>query len=172
MVQMKQQDSASLAVHEVVKNLDYSLRLSGASRVLIASDMQGEGKSTFASNCLPLLSEIYKRKVLYITDQSSNAIEGIDNLTSKDFVFLSGLKKEESDSQRETYMNELGKNYDVVFVDSTTLKRAEKTRLPLINVDGALLVRTKKTIGSSRLPVTEEILDRQIPVIGIVYNEA
>ncbi|MFT6070410.1 MAG: Mrp family chromosome partitioning ATPase [Bacteriovoracaceae bacterium] len=169
---MKQQDSASLAVHELVKNLDYSLRLSGASRVLIASDKQGEGKSTFAENCLPLLSEIYKRKVLFITDQSANAIEGIDNLSSKDFAFLTGLKKEESQAQREAYMIELSKNYDVVFVDSSTLKRAEKTRLPKIIVDGAILVRSSSTVGSKRKPVTEEILDKEIPVIGIVYNEA
>ena len=169
---MNQQDSASIAVHELVKNLDYSLRLSGAKRVLIASDKQGEGKSTFAANCLPLLGEIYKRKVLFITDQSANTIEGIDNLTSKDFAFLTGLKKADAAAQRETYMNELSKNYDVVFVDSSTLKRAEKTRLPKINVEGALLIRTSKTVGNSRKPITEEILDKEIPIIGIVYNEA
>lgn len=169
---MSQKDSASLAVHEVVKNLDYSLRLSGASRILIASDKKGEGKTTFAENCLPLLSEIYKRKIVFITDQSSSAIEGIDNLSSKDFAFLTGLKKEEAKASREAYMDELSKNYDAIFVDSSTLKRAEKTRLPKFKVDGALLVRTSKTVGSTRLPITEEILDKEIPVIGIVYNEA
>jgi len=160
------------ALHELAKNLDYSLRVSGAKKVLIASDRQGEGKTTFANNCLPLLSKLYNRKVLFITDQSANAIDGIDNLSSKDFSFLNGLTKEEADTKRESYLSELSKSYDAVFLDSTTLKRSEKTKLPLIQPDGAVLVRSKTTVGTSRKPVTDEIIDREIPVIGIVYNEA
>ena len=53
-------------MRELARNLDYSLRLHKAKRVLITSDRRGEGKSFFIKECIPHLAELYKKKVLIL----------------------------------------------------------------------------------------------------------
>jgi hypothetical protein len=52
-----------------------------------------------------------------------------------------------------------------------TLKRADKTVFPILPIDGAILVRSSKSMGDKEKFITNELIDREIPIIGLVKNE-
>lgn len=176
-------------LHNLVKNLDYSLRLNKAKYVLLCSDREGEGKSTFLASCIPLLASIYQKQILiYDCQNGEDLIEvstqevndpfikkttfaGVDYLHQDDLDFLTTAVTQDKVTLANTHLLEIAKDYDVVFINMKTLKRAEKTLLPALPIDGAVLVRSKKSMGSSSKPVTNELLDREIPILGLVWNE-
>lgn len=176
----------------IAKNLDFSLRVKQTKSVLVVSDQEKEGKSTFIRECAPLLCELYKRKVLVfdcqierqqhlektfsptsINHQSirETSVKGLDYIHAEDLLFLETLPQPEKSSGLVAYFNEISKAYDLVLINMKTLKRAEKTVLPALPIDGAIVVRSKKTLDSEKRPITTELRDREIPIIGIVMNE-
>jgi hypothetical protein len=179
-------------LHSIVMNVDYTLRRNEAKFVLIASDCAGEGKSTFLSNCAPILSTLYKKKVLIYDFQSDRndliektfsvgtgerqfiqqtSTQGLDYVHSEDLTFLNSLPEYEKASALAAHFNEITKDYDVVFINMKTLKRAEKTTLPVLPIDGAILIRSAKSIASAEKFITNELLDREIPILGLIKNE-
>jgi hypothetical protein len=187
---MKMGDTERL--HTIAKNLDYTLRKSGAKSVVVISDNEKEGKSTFLKECAPIICDLYKKKILIFdyqqerhdhleksllsTATNSKSIRetnvpNLDYLHSDDLFFLESLPQPKTMSGLNAYYNEISKNYDAVFINIKTMKRAEKTILPNLPIDGALIVRSHKTIGSHKKPLTNEIQNREIPVIGIIMNE-
>jgi|GEM_PF-2982847 hypothetical protein len=187
---MKLSDTERL--HTIAKNLDYTLRTSGAKSIVVISDNEKEGKSTFLRECAPIICDLYKKKILIFDYQqerhdhlektlvpnASNSksiretnVINLDYLHSDDLFFLESLPQPKKMSGLNAYFNEISKSYDAVFINIKTMKRAEKTILPNIPIDGALIVRSRMTIGSHNKPLTSEIQNREIPVIGIVMNE-
>lgn len=180
-------------LHDLAKNIDYTLRIHDAKYVLVASDCHGEGKSTFLSGCTPVLSSLYKKRVLVYDCQNerddilenqmspsrggthhfirSTTTTGLDYLHCDDLVFLNTLPDGERTNSLLAHFNEITRDYDVVFINMKTLKRAERSAIPALPIDGAILVRGPKTIGSKIKHVTNELLDREIPIIGLVKNE-
>ena len=176
-------------LHNLVKNLDYSLRLNKAKYVLLCSDREGEGKSTFLASCLPLLADIYQKQILIYDCQNGEdligatnkeindpfikktAFAGVDYIHQDDLDFIKTAVTEDKVALANTHLVEIAKDYDVVFINMKTLKRADKTTLPALPIDGAVLVRSKKSMGANSKPVTNELLDREIPILGLVWNE-
>lgn len=179
-------------LHHIAKNIDYALRINSAKYILVASDCAGEGKSLFLSECIPVLAEIYKKKVLiYDCQVERNDLlekamsvsnskyqftrqtdsKGLDYLHGDDLSFIKGLPEAEKASSLISHFTEVTRNYDVVFINMKTLKRAEKTVLPVLPIDGAILVRSSKSIGDQEKFITNELSDREIPIIGLVRNE-
>lgn len=179
-------------LHNISKNIDYALRMHEAKYILVASDCSGEGKSLFLSECTPVLAKIYKKKILVYDCQSergdllestmspSNSVNqfiketehpGLDYLHGDDLSFLKTLPEEEKASSLMSHFNEVTKDYDLVFINMKTLKRAGKTVLPVLPIDGAILVRSSKSMGTIEKSITNELLDREIPIIGLVKNE-
>lgn len=176
-------------VHNLAKNLDYSLRLNRAKYVLVASDREGEGKSTFLATCLPVLAQIYQRQVLIYDCQSDETLEGIsisqgkeqftkrtnhqgvDYINQDDLSFLKTVGAEDQVALANTHFAEITKEYDVVFINMKTMKRFNKTVIPGLPIDGAVLVRSPKSIDESVKPITDELLDREIPILGLVWNK-
>lgn len=179
-------------LHSIVMNVDYTLRLNEAKYVLIASDCAGEGKSTFLKTCAPILSTLYKKKVLIydcqpergdVIEKSFNSsagreqfvqqttTENLDYLHSEDLTFLNSLPEYEKASALTAHFNEITKDYDVVFINMKTLKRAEKTTLPVLPIDGAIIIRSAKSIALTEKFLTNELIDREIPVLGLIKNE-
>lgn len=177
-------------IHGLVKNLDYSLRLKKIKNLGIFSDKQGEGKTTFICSCIPLMAKIYKRKIL-VLDLSSvksdevkryftHDVENQNHINSRfsnvDYIskdLIDSLNSSEDlnpDQKVETYLKETGKLYDLVVINTNTMRRAEKTVFPEIKFDGAVLLRTDETVGEESVMVNE-IKDRNIPIIGTVHNE-
>ena len=179
-------------LHNLAKNIDYALRIHDAKYILVASDCSGEGKSLFLSECTPVLTEIYKKKVLIYDCQverndlleksmSLSATKyqfirqtdtvGLDYLHGDDLSFVNSLPEAEKANSLMTHFTEVTKDYDVVFINIKTLKRAEKTTLPILPIDGAILVRSSKSIGDKEKFITNELSDRNIPILGLVRNE-
>lgn len=179
-------------LHNIAKNIDYSLRINEAKFVLIASDCAGEGKSTFLNTCAPILSSLYKKKVLIYDTQSDrndilekkfsagagerqfiqpSEIKGLDYVHSEDLTFLNSLPEYEKASAITAHFNEISKDYDLVFINMKTLKRAEKTTLPVLPIDGAILIRSNKSAALTEKYLTNELLDREIPILGLIKNE-
>jgi hypothetical protein len=180
----------TLELHGLAKNIDYTLRLSKAKSVLVASDLELEGKSTFLKECLPILAGLYEKKVLVYDCQDademfdislnkeehdqfiqSTHIPNLDYINEKNLFFLKHLSGAEAMSAISSYFNEVSKDYDVVFVNMKTLRRAQNTKIPAVPLDGAIIVRSTKSMGKIQKHVTEELRDRQIPILGLVYNE-
>lgn len=168
--------------HNIVKNIDYSLRIKNAKYILVTSDFAGEGKSTFLAECTPYLSSLYERKILIYDCQPERndllesvmkhqkEFQGVDYLHHDDLNFLKEKFGEEKLSAMTTHFTEMARDYDLVFINMKTLKRSEKTQIPPLPIDGAIVVRTNKSIGSKNRFITNEILDREIPIIGLVRN--
>lgn len=179
-------------IHHIVKNLDYSLRQLKAKYVLLVSDQAEEGKSSFLSACSPLLAEIYQRKILVYDCQNerddllekefsansesvqfirSTSIQGLDYLHQDDLEFVKSVPEAERFHLMTNHLTEVAKDYDVVFINMKTLKRAHKTTIPPLPIDGAIIIRSSKSIRSKDRPITDELQDREIPILGLVYNE-
>lgn len=178
--------------HTIAKNIDYALRVHQAKYVLVGSDCSGEGKSMFLSECAPVLAELYKKKILIFDCQAerddvleqkmvhtkSNSqfirpteTRGLDYLHNDDLSFIGSLPDAEKASALMTHFNEISRNYDLIFINMKTLKRAEKTLLPVLPIDGAILVRSSKSPKENERYITNELKDREIPIIGLVMNE-
>lgn len=176
-------------VHNLAKNIDYSLRLNGAKFVLLASDRMGEGKSTFLVNCLPVLSKIYQRQVLIYDCQSDEELigispfqgndqfikktkySGVDYIHQDDLSFLNSANPEDKVSVANSHFLEISKDYDVVFINMKTMNKFNKTKIPGLPIDGAIIMRSRKSINESLKPITNELQDREIPILGLVWNE-
>lgn len=171
------------AFHNIAKNLDYSLRVSDAKSVLVASDRAKEGKSTFIKDCLPVFCGLYKRKVLILDFQperndllekelkSKSSASGLHYLHVDEIGTSSDMSQPEIAKALANYLKEASQNYDQVFINIKTTRAAELTVIPDVPIDGAIIVRSNSTLGSNEFPVTTEIKDRDIPVLGIIMNE-
>lgn len=177
--------------HTIVKNLDFSLRAHKAKSVIVISDYDKEGKSTFLKECIPLLSELYDRKILIVDCQSERGdileismtgssapaqfvhqtqIDNLNYIHVDDLFFLETLPQPEKVSALAAYYNEVSKNYDVVFINTKTPKKSTKHTLPSFPIDGAIVIRSKKSISKKSKDLTSELADRDIPVLGFVMN--
>jgi hypothetical protein len=180
---------AKQEMHNLVKNIDYSIRLNSAKYVLLASDRMGEGKSTFLATCLPLLAKLYSRQVLIYDCQSDEQLTGmtssesddqfikktkypgVDYIHQDDLSFLKTASPEDKVTLANTHFAEISKDYDVVFINMKTMKRFAKTKLPGLPIDGAIIMRSPKSINESIKPITNELQDREIPILGLVWNK-
>jgi Mrp family chromosome partitioning ATPase len=167
-------------VHEIVTNLNYALKLHSAKNVLVVSDFHSEGKTTFLASCAPLLASIYQMKVLIFDmttehEELATLVENplISYVNSNDLDFLNGLGPADKIIKLNSYFNELSKQYDLVLINMNTLRRAEKTTVPAFDIDGAILVRSSASTGLAikKKYLTEELIDREIKILGIVNNE-
>jgi hypothetical protein len=182
--------SSNEEINELVKNLDYSLRVKEIKTLGVFSDKQGEGKSTFICACIPLMAKIYNKKILVLdmgtvkTDnvaryftlddneetQLNTRFDGVDYISHNLINQLNTSDQLSSDAKVSRYLNDTTKLYDLVVVNTNTLRRAEKTVFPEIVFDGAVLLRTDETVGKESVMVNE-IIDRSIPIIGTIHNE-
>jgi hypothetical protein len=160
---------------EIIKNLDLRLRMTNSKVIFVVSDKKDEGTIHFISECVTKLSDIYARKV-FVLDFSniSNFEKQSLNLTYaniSELDFLDEKNESENEKRINSYIQELLKNYDNIFVNTQTLNNSENTKLPSLKVDSAIIVRSQKSLNSKKLPITDEILDRKIPILGFVLNE-
>lgn len=176
-------------LREIAKNLDYSLRINGCKNVVVMSDRPREGKSAFLAHCLPILCELYDKNVLVFDLQSERndylecqlipidlhqhevqktRVKGLDYVHASDCIPLNIVSDSEMSRIINIKFEELSAPYDVVFINT---KFAAGSSLPLLPLDGAILVRSRKSLGKAKNEVSNELMDRDIPVLGIVMNE-
>jgi Mrp family chromosome partitioning ATPase len=152
----------------IVKNLDFSLRTHKSKSIVVVSDSDKEGKSTFLRECLPALCELYNRKILLLDCQPERK-DVLELAMATKMPGLDYVHAEDLNSLLD-YINDCSHRYDTVFINTKTLKRAEKTILPELPIDGAVIVRSHKSIGKKIKPLTNELRDRDIPILGLIMN--
>lgn len=179
-------------LHHLVKNMDYILRSNRAKFVLVASDFQQEGKSTFLASTLPVLAELYDRKVLVYDCQKERNdllekrmapgvsehqfirktdVPGLDYLHAGDLTFLENQKEDDRLNSQMAYFNEVAKEYDSVFINIKTSKKADESAIPALPLDGAIIIRSSKSLKNEKKDLTTLIEQREIPILGLVMNE-
>lgn len=175
----------------IIKNLDFALRAHKPKSVIIVSDQAKEGKSTFICEYVPYLCDLYDRRILVFDCQterkdilentmiSSHAdpqfihkttTKGLDYIHVNDLFFLETLPQPSGISSLTAFFNKISRNYDSVFINIKTLKKADKTVFPGLPIDAAIVVRSKKTLFKKARPVTDELKSRDIPILGLVMN--
>lgn len=162
--------TAQECLNKLVMNLDYQLRVKNVKKIIVCSDVKGEGKSTFIESCTPLMADIYKRKIAVVDFVGDIEVENklVTVVNMQELAHLSSDTKKRK-IQINGYVSELAKSFDSLFINIEILKRAEKTELPAIEIDGAILVRSSKGQKSTK-KITEELEDRNIQIVGIVEN--
>lgn len=146
-------DSKSL---QVLKNIDFVLRTKSPKSVLITADYPEENHANLADSIARQLNAVYGSKI-YILDLAKEQ-------SSVDFDL--------SDAQAANiYIDELSKHNDFIFVIHNVNKNIKNTTLPEFNLDSALIVRSKKSIGLNRSRyITNLLKDADIEVLGLVEN--
>ncbi len=179
-------------LHNLVKNIDYVLRSRRAKFILVASDFQQEGKSAFLASTLPVLAELYERKVLIYDCQKERndllekrmapggsehqfirktGVPGLDYLHASDLTFLKNQQEAERLSSQMAYFNEVAKDYDTVFINIKTAKKADESTIPALPMDGAIIIRSSKSVKKEKKDFTTLLEQREIPILGLVMNE-
>lgn len=179
-------------LHNLIKNMDYILRSNRAKFVLVASDFQKEGKSTFLTATLPGLAELYERRILVYDCQKERndllekrmapggsehqfirktGVPGLDYLHADDLTFLKAQHESNRLSSQMAYFNEVAKEYDSVFINIKTSKKADESLIPVLPLDGAIIVRSSKSVKKEKKALTTLLEQREIPILGLVMNE-
>jgi tryptophan synthase alpha subunit len=98
-------------------------------------------------------------------------VKGLSYVHLENLMFLQTLPRPEKSSGLMAYYTEISKAYDLVFINIKTHKRSHETIVPDLPIDSAVLIRSKRSIGLGKTPITLDVCDREVPVIGIVMNE-
>ncbi|MCO4753910.1 MAG: hypothetical protein KC478_05485 [Bacteriovoracaceae bacterium] len=158
---------------ETIKNLDFCLRHSRARTVLIGADYPTEGHGGFIHSASEHLSRLYDRKILVVDTQrdieAKHGTVGRQGIKELEYLFVNGRL---DGKKFDIYLEENKKYYDVVFVILDVKRNINTTTLPESHFDGAILVRSNKSITpkASRF-VTNTINDSGIKILGTVLQE-
>ncbi|MBY0517794.1 MAG: hypothetical protein K2P81_12865 [Bacteriovoracaceae bacterium] len=165
--------SQSVSWSEIAKNLDFSIRSRKASSLLVVSEFSGEGKTSFIENTMPLMKEIYGRRILCV-DFSKQAVsdassKGVDYLQRAPITDFQNLSENEKISMINKVVQEAKADYDLVIVEAHSNKNLSNYSA----FDGCVLVRSNKSItNNSDSKILEKLKEAECPVIGLVYNGA
>jgi len=166
---------------EIVTNLNYLIASKNIKTLLVFSENKGEGKSHFIYSVSPVFDSIYNKRVL-ILDFSESGTDSLNeiletNQSQSDLVFNTKFKGVDYISDVDPINlniieSEVISFYDLVLINSTNYRNEQNLAIPDFNIDGAIIIRTDKTLNSKFGKVTNSILDKNIPIVGIVYNGA
>ena len=158
---------------ETIKNLDFCLRRSKARTILVGADYPEEGHDGFIHSACDELERLYDRKALIVdllgSVESTDGPIGRQGPRELDYLYANG----QLDGKKlDIYLEENKKYYDVIFVVLDVKRNIQSTRLPESRLDGAILVRTSKSLGlkKSRF-VTNSIKDAGIEILGTVLQD-
>jgi len=168
------------ATEGIATKINYLISSSDSKTLLVYSDNKSEGKTTAILSIAPVMRSLYQRRVL-ILDHSNKATDDLEKLlVTQDFDdnFVSKTKFSGVDFIRQSTLDDksislehLEEYYDLVLVNTTNYRDETKVSIPTIKYDGALLVRTNKSLGNKMGINSKNVLDINIPIIGIIFNE-
>ncbi len=163
--------SGMTPLNTIVRNLDFVLRDRSAKTIVVLSELPGEGKTTFVATVIPQLSKTYKRKILVLDcGAKTTRIEGVDYLSLQETNRLKGTSPLEQLVAVRTIIAEVEADYDNIFIDMPIPARAGTLVLPDVAIDGAVMVRSYDSIDAGAHDVSDLLLDKKIPVLGVVIN--
>lgn len=181
----------SSKLHELARNIDYSLRIHNVKSVVVTSDFVGEGKTALVAEVTPVLGSVYQKRILVYDCQSLTdnglgqalQLRGsdkafiyrtqyplVDYVNETELNFLDNLSERERTTKLTDFFNDAATAYDTVIIDAKT-RRSEGSSLPKLPIEGAIIVRSSKSQGKEAKKVTDELRDKEIKIIGLVLNE-
>lgn len=167
-------------IDEISTKINYLISAKNLKTLLIYSENKSEGKTTCILNIAPSLCNLYKKRVL-ILDHSDKSTDSLENLLEAnevaDEIILktkySGVDyiRQSALDDKNIKLNDLTSFYDLVLVNTTNYNDESKISIPPITYDGAILVRTNNTLGNKVGKNSKNVLDINIPIVGIILNE-
>lgn len=166
----------------LANNLNYLVNSKGMKTLLVYSDLKGEGKTEFISTIIPKYCSLFTKRTLII-EMADTLVDNLKDLlevkkSSNDFVFNTKVKGLDYLLVQDNELNKLVTKeivdfYDLIIINSKNLNSdGTINELPKLNIDGALVIRSKKTLGKTNLKNTNILLDKNIPMVGFIFNEA
>lgn len=141
---------------QVLKNIDFLLRTHQFKTILITADYPEESHADMAMSIAKDLRCIYGSKI-YLLDLRTEAKKHHLDFEMND------------PTKANIYLDELTKHNDYVFIIHNVHKNIHTTELPEFNIDAALLVRSKKSIGINKSRyITNLLNDADISILGLV----
>jgi cellulose biosynthesis protein BcsQ len=168
------------AIDEIATKINYLISSQGLKTLVFYSEKKSEGKTTSILNISPVMSSLYNKRVLILDHsvmQSDNLERLIgakkvdDNLVLKtkydgvDYVRNTSLK------QKAIILEDLSEFYDLIIINTTNYRDERRKSIPTAKYDGAILIRTNKTLGSKLGRNSKNLLDINVPIVGIILNE-
>jgi len=165
----------------MANNLNYLINTEKLKTVLIYSDLKGEGKSSFIASIMPRLSDLFSKRILILemTDLSNDSLQESLEMRKGTNEFVQNTKFKNIDIMlidnndlNNIVTQEVSDFYDLILINSKN-KNSDNVinEIPKIKIDGAIAIRTAKTLGSKALNNTNLLRDKDIPIVGFVLNE-
>lgn len=174
---IKESNDQQVKLEKIATNLNYLVASRGCKTLAVISDLRSEGKSTFIASVAPTLYTLYAKRILIV-----DCTDPLDHLYS-----LLGVETKDSSITKTVFKgidyistnkksNIIGLSdsrdfYDIIFIN-TDLDSSNPGVLPSIKIDGAILLKSKKSAELKEQVMGEYYSDLDIPVVGVVYNEA
>lgn len=158
---------------EVLRNFDFLARSKNAGVFLFTSDYRGEGAAETAQEIAGLLREIYRLGVA-VLDLRRETLEQSRDARSQNVFCLDWLLSGEKVNERklDQHVRTLKESNDLVFLLQDVKREPSRSWLPEISVDGAIMVRSPKSVGAGKSRyVTKMVQDADIPLMGMIYNK-
>ena len=159
----------------LARNLDFVIREKQARTVAVLSELPSEGNTQVLHTVAPSLCQIYGRKILILHCQTHprqpEERGGVDYLSLSSMSKLAGFTELERLAAIKTVLADVSGDYDVVFLDFSIPHRVGSMMLPEVQIDGALMVRSAVGISNGSHEISDLLLDKKIPVLGVVLNE-
>ena len=165
----------TVELEKVATNVNYLMAKEGLKSLVVISDKKGEGKTTFIHSIAPILNRLYSKRILVINEVLDNS----DNLST-----LLGVKKSSKIitktsckgidyvdlSLANINIEDSYEFYDLILINTQTKREQGKFDIKSQNIDGAILITSKKSKKIIDGEVTNMILDQNIPIVGVLFN--
>lgn len=168
-------------IHSIASNVNYIISLSEAKKVLVSSDYNKEGKTTFLLSICPVLHSVFKKRVLIVDLVGREDLSLVESLDVKDTAADSLVSKTklhgidyisvENNKSGNTVISELENYYDVIFLNTKNYLTESTNLIPEIEVDGAFMIKSSKSLRAKRSMMSDLLLDKSIPILGVLLNE-
>ncbi len=165
----------TVELEKVATNVNYLMAKEDLKSLVVISDKKGEGKTTFIYSIAPILNRLYSKRILIINE----VIDTTDNLAS-----LLGVKESSEIIAKTSHkgidyvdlslanidIKDSYEFYDLILVNTQTKREKSNFDIKSKNIDGAILITSKRSKKLIDGEISNVILDKNIPVVGILYN--
>ena len=159
---------------EVLKNLDFISRAKKIKKILFSSDYFDENRVEVALELAKRFEAVYGRECAVVDLGESNYMTdlNVEYQNAREFEWL--LSGDElNDRKLDTHLRNLEERYALTFVIQDVKRNAKTTSLPEVEVDGAIVIRSDRSVGPRKSRhVTNMLKDANIPVLGMIYNRS
>jgi len=178
----------------LLQKIHFSCKVNNLKTIGIYSELPGEGKSHVLIGLAYFLSKIYHEKILIadcklfgdpLLDRIKTTNPQHNEKIVKETVYknvqilnISSLSRSSEDDKEVLFyrlskvLEALKDEYSLILINSSSPTSAEDRSNLLVVTDGAIMVKTKKSLGGNKSTRVEDMLrDHQINLMGMIFNK-